>query len=106
MQAYQRVGKLSSLYDGMMTNSSFLGRLAIRYFWQLSDIQYIEFINQAFAGIPNDFAGSLLEVPIGTGVLSLPLYKDLPATEIISRTAHYIIGDKIVFVAYLFFEIK
>ena len=82
MQAYQRVGKLSSLYDGMMTNSSFLGRLAIRYFWQLSDIQYIEFINQAFAGIPKDFSGNLLEVPIGTGVLSLPVYKDLPATKI------------------------
>ena len=83
MQAYQRVGKLSSLYDGMMTNSSFLGRLAIRYFWQLSDIKYIEFINQAFAGNPKDFSGNLLEVPIGTGVLSLPFYKDLPATEII-----------------------
>ena len=83
MEAYQRVGKLSSLYDGMMTNSSLLGRLAIRYFWQLSDEKYLEFINQAFAGIPRDFTGRLLEVPIGTGILSLPVYKNLQAAEII-----------------------
>ena len=76
MKAYQRVGKLSSFYDGMMTNSSFFGRLAIRYFWQLSDLQYIEFINQAFAGIPKNFSEKLLEVPIGTGVLSMPIYKN------------------------------
>ena len=83
MEAYQRVGKLSSLYDGMMTNTGLLGKLAIRYFWQLSDEKYLEFINQAFAGIPKDFDGSLLEVPIGTGVLSLPVYKNLQAAEII-----------------------
>ena len=83
LEAYQQVGKLSSLYDGMMTNSSFLVRLAIKYFWQLSDEKYLEFINQAFAGIPKDFKGKLLEVPIGTGILSLPIYKTLLKSEII-----------------------
>ena len=83
LEAYQQVGKLSSLYDGMMTNSSFLGRLAIKYFWQLSDEKYFEFVKQAFAGIPKDFEGRLLEVPIGTGILSLPIYKKLPKAEIV-----------------------
>ena len=39
-EAYKHVGKLSQLYDGMMTNSTFLGRLAIKYFWQLSGDKY------------------------------------------------------------------
>ena len=71
------------MYDGMMTNSSFLGRLAIKYFWQLSDEKYFEYVKQAFSGIPKDFEGRLLEVPIGTGILSLPIYKTLPKAEII-----------------------
>ena len=83
MKAYERIGKLSTLYDGMMTNSSLLGRFAIRYFWQLRGTSYNKFIKQAFAGIPKDFCGRLLEVPIGTGVLSLPIYKTLQASEII-----------------------
>ena len=83
LEAYQRVGHLSSLYDGMMTNSSFLGRFAMRYFWQLSDEKYLDFINQAFAGIPENFEGRLLEVPIGTGVLSRPIYQNLSRAEII-----------------------
>lgn len=41
-----------------------------------------KFLSQAFAGVPKDFAGKLLEVPVGTGVISLPLYEKLPAAEI------------------------
>lgn len=32
--------------------------------------------------MPEDFAGKLLEVPVGTGVLSMPVYNDLPDAEI------------------------
>lgn len=81
--AYEGVGKLSSLYDEMMTGSSLLGKFALRFFWGLSDKDYRAFLRQAYAGVSRDFSGRLLEVPIGTGVLSLPLYKDLPASEIV-----------------------
>ena len=80
--AYKTVGKLSNLYDGMMTNSSFLGRLAMKIFWGLSDSNYEKFLNQAFAGVPKNFAGKLLEIPVGTGVLSLPRYQNLKDAEI------------------------
>ncbi len=77
--AYEKLGKISSLYDGMMTNSTLTGRMAIKYFWQLDNENYEKFVKQAFAGIPKDFEGKLLEVPIGTGILSLPIYKNLNA---------------------------
>ena len=34
------------------------------------------------AGIPEDFSGKLLEVPVGTGVLTMPVYKTLPRADI------------------------
>ncbi len=67
----------------MMTNSSFIGSLAIRFFWQMSNEEYHKFIEQAFAGISNDFSGRLLEIPIGTGILSQSIYRNLPNAEII-----------------------
>lgn len=80
--AYETVGKLSNFYDGMITNSSFLGRLAMKIFWGLSDEDYQKFLNQAFAGVPKNFAGRLLEVPVGTGVISLPRFEKLHDAEI------------------------
>ena len=39
------------------------------------NLQYLE---QALSGVPVDFRGKLLEVPVGTGVLTMPLYASLP----------------------------
>ena len=36
----------------------------------------------AMAGIPENFAGRLLEVPVGTGILTMPLYRTLPKADI------------------------
>lgn len=82
-EAYRRVGRWSKLYDGMLSNSSLLGRLAMKYFWRLSDEKYEEFVRQAFAGVPDGFNGRLLEVPVGTGVLSMPRYKNLSGASIV-----------------------
>ncbi|MDY4474147.1 class I SAM-dependent methyltransferase [Mitsuokella sp.] len=81
-QAYRRVGMLASSYDGMMTNSTWLGHLALRLFWGFTETDYRRYIQQAFAGIPAGFDGRLLEVPVGTGALSLPVYRDLPRADI------------------------
>ena len=80
--AYEGVGKLSNLYDEMITASTLLGRLALKIFWGFSVEEYFKFLNQTFAGISKNFSGKLLEVPVGTGILSLPIYKRLTDSEI------------------------
>ena len=80
--AYRLVGNFAGFYDGMMTNSTLLGRWALKYFWGLDTTAYQKFLAQAFAGIPKNFRGRLLEVPVGTGVLSLPVYSKFDGAEI------------------------
>ncbi len=81
--AYEGVGKLSKFYDGMVTASTWLGRFALKFFWGFSVDEYFTFLDKALAGVPKDFKGRLLEVPVGTGVFSLPRYKNLTQAEII-----------------------
>ena len=71
--AYQIVGYLSTFYDRMMTNADLPAQLALKIFWGLDTSNYEKFLTQAFAGLPKNFSGRLLEVPVGTGVLSLPV---------------------------------
>lgn len=81
--AYDFVGKYAAIpYDDMMSASNWLGRFALRLFWRLPADKYRAFRTQMFAGLPADFKGRLLEVPVGTGVLSLPRYKDLLEADI------------------------
>lgn len=80
--AYEGVGKLSKFYDGMVTASTWLGKFALKFFWGFSVEEYFTFLDKALAGIPKDFKGRLLEVPVGTGVFSLPRYKNLTQAEI------------------------
>lgn len=82
LDAYQFVGKLAKFYDAMLMNSGFFGRFALKFFWGLDAAAYRKFLTQAFAGVPKNFCGRLLEVPVGTGVLSLPIYRELNGAEI------------------------
>ena len=34
------------------------------------------------SGIPEDFAGKMLEVPVGTGILTMPVYQTLPKADV------------------------
>lgn len=80
--AYQLVGDLSKFYDRMLTNADLPAQLALKIFWGLDAAAYRKFLAQAFAGIPKDFSGRLLEIPVGTGVLSLPRWRELNGAEI------------------------
>ena len=80
--AYQLVGHCAKLFDRMMTNADLPARLALKLFWGLDSSAYEKFLTQAFAGLPKNFSGRLLEVPVGTGVLSLPIYRELDGAEI------------------------
>ena len=76
--AYKSLGKAHSFYDGMMTCSTFMGRLVTKLVWNMDREDALEYQARAFEMIPADFSGKLLEVPVGTGVLSMPVWKTFP----------------------------
>lgn len=76
--SYKSLGKAGTIYDGIITRSTLLGKLMDGLIWGLNKELAAKWINDALAPIPEDFAGSLLEVPVGTGVLTMPLYQSLP----------------------------
>ena len=78
--AYRLTG--SSFYDGMMTCSTLPGRLVCRLVWDMDKQMCSEYQEKALSGIPEDFSGRLLEVPVGTGILTMPFYQMLPKAEI------------------------
>lgn len=80
--AYKSLGKAHSFYDGIMTGSNAVGRLVDKAVWNMTQEEVLEYQSEAFAAIPSDFYGKLLEVPVGTGVLSMPVFKTLPDADI------------------------
>ncbi|MBR6090690.1 MAG: class I SAM-dependent methyltransferase [Anaerolineaceae bacterium] len=80
--AYKDLGKAHSFYDGMMTGTTLPGRIIDRCVWCMSKDDVLEYQSRAFEMIPADFSGKLLEVPVGTGVLSMPVWKTLPKADI------------------------
>ncbi len=75
-------GKESNFYDGMMTYSTLPGRAICRLVWNMDRERNLAYLERALSGVPEGFAGKLLEVPVGTGVLTMPVYNDLPDAEI------------------------
>ena len=79
--AYRLTGS-GGFYDGMITCSTPSGRAVCRLVWDMDKAECDEYLTRALTGIPDDFSGRLLEVPVGTGVLTMPLYRTLPRAEI------------------------
>ena len=80
--AYRLTGRNASFYDGMMTYSTLLGKAICRMVWNMDGEKNLRYIDEALYGIPEDYSGKLLEVPVGTGVLTMPVYKELPDADI------------------------
>ena len=80
--AYRSLGKAHSLYDGMMTGTTIPGRMILKAVWQMKPDDELEYQAELFSAIPKDFDGKILEVPVGTGVLSMPVFKTLPNADI------------------------
>jgi ubiquinone/menaquinone biosynthesis C-methylase UbiE len=76
------LGKDATFYDGMMTYSTPMGKAVCRLVWNLDGVKSAAYLEQALSGIPEGFAGKLLEVPVGTGVLTMPVYATLPQADI------------------------
>ena len=81
--AYRTLGRAQSFYDGMMTGTGAAGRWILKHIWRMTCEDALEYQSKAFAAIPAGFAGKLLEIPVGTGVLSMPVFRTLPNAEIV-----------------------
>lgn len=61
-----------AIYDDILTQGKWWSKLYIKLFWQ--GVSDIEIANKILAFIPNDFAGKLLDVPVGTAVFTWRKY--------------------------------
>ena len=80
--AYRLTGGHASFYDGMMTYSTVMGKAICRLVWNMDGEKNLSYLETALAGVPEGFSGKLLEVPVGTGVLTMPVYRELPDARI------------------------
>ena len=81
--AYKSLGKEATFYDSMITCSTIPGRAVCGLVWNMDRQTNTKYLEMALSGIPEDFCGRMLEVPVGTGVLTMPVYKTLPNAEIV-----------------------
>ena len=80
--AYKYLGKEVTFYDGMITCSTIPGSAVCKIVWNMNKEINTRYLEMALSGIPENFSGKMLEVPVGTGVLTMPVYKTLPNAEI------------------------
>lgn len=69
-----------TFYDAVLTQSNWWSRLYSRLFW--GGVNDSEIAGKVLAMIPGDFAGKLLDVPVGTGVFTAGKYQALPNAAI------------------------
>ncbi len=79
--AYHLTGS-NNFYDGMITCSTFSGKAVCRVVWAMNRQECEDYLSKALSGIPEDFAGTMLEVPVGTGILTMPVYQTLPKANV------------------------
>ncbi len=80
--AYRVTGSNASFYDGMITCSTLPGKAICRAVWNMDGEKNLSYLEKALSGVPEHFGGRLLEVPVGTGVLTMPVYRTLPEADI------------------------
>lgn len=80
--AYKTLGGERTFYDGMITCSTLPGRAVCALVWNMGKVKNNGYLEKALSGIPEAFSGRLLEVPVGTGVLTMPVYQALPWADV------------------------
>ena len=79
--AYRMTGG-NSFYDGMITCTTLSGKAVCCLVWDMNKAENDDSLGKALSGIPEHFSGRLLEVPVGTGILTMPVYQTLPEADI------------------------
>lgn len=72
----------AAFYDGMITCSTLPGRMICGLVWNMGKAENTRYLEKTLDRIPDGFAGKLLEVPVGTGALTMPVCKTLPQADI------------------------
>ena len=80
-KAFDFAGK-SGFYDGVITGTGFLGSLVSKIVWKMDKNKDLEYQHLATRAIPKGFGGKMLEVPVGTGILTMPIYQNLKNADI------------------------
>lgn len=76
-KAYQ---SSKNIYDDVLTQNSFWGKLYMKIFW--SGVDDKEIAEKILSGIPDDFQGNLLDVPVGTAVFTKNKWNSLKNAQI------------------------
>ena len=53
-----------------------------RLVWIMNKAENDDYLEKALSGIPENFSGKLLEVPVGAGILTMPVYQTMPEADI------------------------
>ena len=61
--AYRLTGG-NSFYDGMITCTTLSGKAVCRLVWDMNKAECDAYLEKALSGVPDDFSGKLLEVPV------------------------------------------
>ena len=69
-----------NIYDDVLTQGSFWSRQYIRFFWSGTDDN--EVAERVLSYVPDDFDGTLLDVPVGTAVFTEKKWKSLSKAKI------------------------
>ena len=69
--SYRKLGNSADFYDGIITRSTLIGKLVDSVVWGLDRELAAKWVNDALSSVPEDFAGKLLEVPVGTEFFTL-----------------------------------
>ena len=69
--AYRLTGS-NSFYDGMITCTTLSGKAVCGLVWDMDKTECDAYREKALSGIPEHFSGRLLDVPVGTGILTMP----------------------------------
>lgn len=77
---YKRYQKGAGLYDRLLSTDCLWSALACKLVWGFPDTAYT---NRLLKWIPDDFNGSLLDVPVGTALFTAPKYKGLKDAQIV-----------------------
>lgn len=68
------------IYDDVLTQGNILSKLYIKFFWSGTDDN--EIARKVLSYVPDDFDGTLLDVPVGTAVFTEEKWKGLKNAKI------------------------
>ena len=61
-RSYKALGDMSTLYDGIITRSTLLGKVMDGLIWGLDKELAAQWVEDALSPVPADFSGKLLDI--------------------------------------------